>query len=109
MSQSVNCSKDSIESKDFTKVFVTEMKHFEGMNETCAGYLTVWNVLVDCVADSCILVEQNDTAHNHANFLQRFHSVVRLEGSEILEVSVSHDGVQRIRDFSQHLKKETKT
>lgn len=80
------------------------MKDFE-LCEAYAGdkFLTVWNV--HRVSDARVLVEQNDAAHNHANFLQRFRPVVRLQGSEVFKVLLRHDGVQSVCDFSHHLEK----
>lgn len=64
--------------------------------------LTVGNV--HRVSDSCVFIEQHNTAHNHPNLLQRFHSVMRLERSKVLEITIGHDGVQSVCDFSHHLK-----
>lgn len=102
MSQSVNCSSDSIDSKDFSSVFVTGKEAVSGFSNMSETVLTIGNV--HRAAHSGVLVEQDDAAHYHANLLQRLQPIVRLERGEVLEVVLAHDGVERVRDFGHHLK-----
>jgi hypothetical protein len=69
--------------------------------------LTVGNV--HGAADASVLVEENNSADDLANFPQRLEPVVAFKRREVLEVVLGHDGAERVCDFSDDLSGKGKT